>query len=278
MASRQAQNIDVKKPVEHLNLPEECYMIRQQFRMAIIGPSRYSWFLKLVGYIQILEYTFFSSGKSRFILKCLQNGSTVIEDWDSISRIIYCAPVGSHAANAHYIRQLQDAAQNKMFELVEGSPDIHSLNLLDFPDRPTLLICDDLMQSILSSIDFLDIMTIHSHHCKINVMFSIHSYFHQAPLSKSILRQVTDHVLLFNRGESLSYRTLSGQLFPHKTTFLLDCLNYLHARSTGPYPLIYLHIDNNPQNNHLPPLMQTRSHIFPLEDGKAPTPMYFFPN
>jgi DNA replication protein DnaC len=64
-----------------------------------------------------------------------------------------------------------------MVVYISGPPDVKSLQLLNSV-HPSLLVIDDLMKEIMAQPDFLDLMSIHSHHSKYS---TTSTYFNAMP-------------------------------------------------------------------------------------------------
>ena len=78
-------------------------------------------------------------------------------------RIIYCQPE-SLSQRSDIFNKLKQYVPS--IEICHGIPSVSKLHL-DLDNLPSLLILDDMMQSILNSSNMVDLFTAQVHHCNI---------------------------------------------------------------------------------------------------------------
>ena len=120
-----------------------------------------------------------------------------------------------------------------------------------------IIIFDDMMETIVKSLDMLQLFTKYCHHCNISAVFITQNVYHQGPYARSI--SLNNHVIiLFENSQDLLQMTKLGmQLYPWKLAqFLKVCqMNFTKSYS-------YLVVDCTPST---PSLLKLCTGIFPNE-------------
>ena len=127
----------------------------------------------------------------------------------------------------------------------------------DLPDELPengLLILDDLMLSLGKEI--VSIFVKRSHHANCSVIYLSQTLFN-GQVQRTISLNASYIVLLKNVRDKLSVKNLAIQLFPGKTSYLLDAFDRATREIWG-----YLLLDLDPRT---PESLRLRTHIFPSE-------------
>ena len=209
-------------------------------------------------------------GKSSFALKLVQNREQVYDS--NFERIVYALPQPSIHLHQHFIGKLRAAFNN--IEICEGLPDVDELYLTADKNSHKLLILDDLMTKVFSSMKMLELITSTSHHCNISVVIICQSLFLPAKHRLTLIRNCSEKVLFHDKVDQNQLQILSRHIFPSRPNFLKECFNILFD-ITLKKDLRYLLIDAS-MLSQLPHNAIVRSNIFPDEAGIV-RPMFFFP-
>ena len=187
------------------------------------------------------------------------------------NRIIYCQPEGLLTKNQDYFNRLKQEFTN--LELCVGIPNLAALNL-DFGNLPSLLLIDDLMQSMLNSEEMLDMITKNVHHNNLTVCFTLQNYYATSKYGKSVIRNCQYRVFFYNRIDQRELISISSQI-ANAPNFFNANFKFLFEKFPNE-PFHYLLIDGqfrSPMSN-----MWCRTHIFPNIKGGEIVPIVFFPN
>ena len=168
-----------------------------------------------------------SSGKSRWILRLIDNAGVMIEP--APSRIWYCygefQPMFNNYSQVHFHEGLPDLSDT----VFNGSV-------------PTLLILDDLMSDINQLVT--NIFTKISHHRNIGVIFLTHNVFDKNKYARTISLNAHYLVLFKNHRDATQFATLARQMYPNAWRFALQSYRDATSVSYG-----YLLIDLKPEQD-----------------------------
>lgn len=89
--------------------------------------------------------------------------------------------------------------------------------------KKLLLILDDLINRIIQSPDYLELVTIHVHHMNISVVYISQNLFPQGRFSRTISLNSQNIVLFDNPRDTLQIQVLARKIFPGKVKYFLDC-------------------------------------------------------
>ncbi len=139
------KNLSLKstRNVQEVEVPANFIKIRCPCRMVVAGPSMI--------------------GKSRFALKLIEFRKDVFDE--KFDRILYALPDTSLHLHQEFIQDLRNICP--FVEIVEGLPDVDTLNLATEKSSHKLLIMDDLMSKAFASGKILELVTSTSHHSNI---------------------------------------------------------------------------------------------------------------
>ena len=183
-------------------------------------------------------------------------------------RIIYFTPHGLSGSQDDYITNLRIFFPN--LEVSANLPNAEDLNIAD--DSHKLFLVDDFMESFNNSSLAFRLLTIYRHHLKITVIVTTHNLFGASKYQKTLSRNYSEMVILDNRGDKLSLRTLGSQIFPDSPRILLKAMAWVEDHSEEKPK--YILLDVSPIAT-LPLNMIVRTNIFP--QGGIHAPIFFIP-
>ncbi len=178
------------------------------------------------------------SGKSVFTVKLIEQASEIIEP--PPEHVQWCYGVFQNFF--HEIRGV---------EFQQGLPLVQTFD----GKRRTLLVIDDLMQEADKTVS--SIFTRDSHHRNISVIFLSQNLFYDSKENRTMTLNSNYLVLFKNPRDQTVVRSLSMQMYPGRSKFLVDA--YKDATSK---PFSYLLIDLRPDTEDR---LRIRSNIFPDE-------------
>ena len=208
-----------------------------------------------------------TSGKSWFMAKIIEHRSTIYNC--SFDRIVYFSPHCLSGGQEKYIASLRKSFPN--LELSASLPNVDDFSIVA-DDSHKLFLIDDFMESFNNSSLAFKLLTIDSHHRKISVIVTSHNLFGASKYQKTFSRNYSEMVLLANRGDKLSLRTLGSQMFPDSPRILLRAMSWVEDHSEENPKFILL--DISPITT-LPTNMIVRTNIFPHDGIHAP--IFFVP-
>jgi hypothetical protein len=176
------------------------------------------------------------SGKSVFIFKFITNVSEMISP--PPEKIIYC--YGEY-------QPIFNEFPNVIFN--EGLPDITQF---DGKER-TLLILDDLMSETNDTIS--NIFTKVSHHRNVSVFYITQNLFYKSKQNRTMSLNAHYIVLFKNPRDAMQVATLSRQMYPGKSRFLIEVFKDATEKPFG-YLLLDLKADTEE-------MYRIKSGIFP---------------
>ena len=239
--------VNPKETIQFINVSKNFGKIICPSRMLVAGPT--------------------TSGKSWFLAKMIEHRSSVYNC--SFDRIIYFSPHCLTGGQDNYIASLRKFFPN--LELSANLPNVDELNIVA-DDSHKLFLIDDFMQPFNNSKAAFKLLTIDSHHLKITVIVTTHNLFGASKYQKTFSRNYSEMVILANRGDKLSLRTLGSQMFPDSPRILLRAMSWVEDHSEEKPK--YILLDISPITT-LPTNMIVRTNIFPHDGIHAP--IFFVP-
>ena len=166
-----------------------------------------------------------SCGKTTFLRELLRHKNDVVEDFPE--RVIY------------YYKEWQktfDEIKSIIYniEFYEGLPSVEELNEIS----NALIILDDLNNQVVNSEHVMNLFTVGSHHKQLSVIFLTQNMFLKGRFSRDLSLNANYLVLFKNPRDQLQIKTLSTQMFPGKSLFLVNAFN-----DATMIPFGYLFID-----------------------------------
>lgn len=202
------------------------------------------------------------SGKSTFLKNLVVYRKEVYDV--SFQRIIYCSPNAFNGAQDEYIQTLKTTFPD--LEVLSELPVVEELNIRS-DETHKLLLIDDFMISFNRSNSAFKLLTIQSHHMNISIVVTSHNLFAASKFQKTLTRNYSEIVLLYNRSDKLSLRTLGVQMFPDNHRALMKAMTWVEKHLHN--QLKYILLDVSPIT-HLPASMIIRTSIFPNNGVLSP--------
>ena len=245
-----SKNLSLKSKniVQTVEVSDEFVKIKCPARMVVAGPSMI--------------------GKSRFAMKLVQFRNDVFNE--KFDRILYALPESSLHLHQNFLENLREVCS--FVEIVEGLPDIDSLNLGTEKSSHKLLIMDDLMSKAFASSKILELVTSTSHHSNISVVIICQSIFLPAKHRLTLIRNCSEKVIFHNKVDYNQLAVLSRHMSPGHPNLLKHCFDFIYENTTKE-DLKYVLIDSSPLSD-LPYNACIRTFIFPEKDGKV-RPVFF---
>lgn len=186
---------------------------------------------------RIVMYGISMVGKSSSIVKmCSDSVRKYLFDVD-FERIVYCIPPNSQYQRQKFLEDFRTKC--KIVEFFEGIPKISQIVGDPFSKKHQLLILDDLFTALKTKIPLVEeLFSTISHHNNTSIILVAQSLF-KSDISRIALRGFSHLMIFQSKGDSLTLRTLSQQLFPGYGNVLQRILNYVKEH----YDLNYIFID-----------------------------------
>ena len=198
------------------------------------------------------------SGKTHFVGKLLNSLDYAFSVRPK--KLLYC-----YCEWQDKFDMLQESLPNMEFH--QGLPSESFLDTWSAKDGEKsggLIILDDLMSSICSSLDIVHLFTIKCHHRNITTIMLNQSLFPPGKHAKTLSLNCNYFILFRNFRDTRQVSTFGSQLFPRKLAYFMD--SYEKA-TQAPYG--YLCVDLHPKSDRT---YQLRSNI--LEDSPLPITVY----
>lgn len=195
-------------------------------------------------------------GKSETVFRLVKERSHMFEK--EFHRIIYCQPHSLAHRNQSYIERLKAVCPS--LEVCIGIPKLNELGL-HIGVNPTMLIIEDMMDSVLNSQEMHDIFTKYSNHYSITCLFTLQNYFAPSKFGRSIMKNCQYRFLFYNRLEQRELNILSSQI-SGSARFFASNFQFLFKnfpKESG----FYLLLDGFSRSNS--PELFCRTKIFPNE-------------
>jgi hypothetical protein len=170
------------------------------------------------------------AGKSEFIVKLLEHRDSLFSE--KFHRVIYCQPESLLNCENNVFSKIKSLYPHA--EIHFGLPNINKLHL-DLNYLPSLVIIDDLMTDLLNSYAMIELFSVHVHHYKISVIFTLHNFFATSRYGKTIARNVQYKIFFYNRVDKVELKHFSSQIFPSNTNFLLNCFKFIEKKFPEKY-------------------------------------------
>lgn len=191
------------------------------------------------------------AGKTVLARRLLMNKHMLFDQ--EINKVVYC-----YGAYQPGFAELERNVENIIF--VEGFPD----NVMDlFDNQPGILVIDDLMADCSNDQRMADLLTKHSHHKNITVIYIVQNLFPPGKFSRTISLNCHYIIAFKNCRDSLGISTLIQQAFCAKNdrNFAMECFQDSTNKMYG-----YLLFDMHPVT---PINFRLRTNIFPNEQHIA---------
>lgn len=186
-----------------------------------------------------------SSGKTFWIKQVIKHRATLFKV--PPKRVIYCYGAWQKIFEDEDMREV---------EFIDGIPS--NLNTLGDGRNHTLLVLDDLMESVVSDIQTQHMFTKTSHHQNISVFYLNQNMYCQGKCARSINLNCHYLVLFKNLRDVLQVGTLGKQMGMKK-------LMQLAYKDATAHPYGYLFVDLSPHNNTP---YKLKSHVIPDKMGE----------
>lgn len=187
------------------------------------------------------------SGKTVLTKRLLENRQDIFDQ--DINKIVYC--YGAYQQGfAKFLDDIKD------IEFVEGFPD----DVLDtFRGEPGILVIDDLMDKCSNDQRMSELLTKHSHHKNITVIYIVQNLFPRGKFSRTISLNCHYIFAFKNCRDALGISTLVQQAFYGKNDrcYAMESFQDATNKTYG-----YLLFDMHPST---PTHLRLRSDIFPNE-------------
>jgi hypothetical protein len=180
------------------------------------------------------------SGKTGFVLKLIDNSSTVIQP--APVKILYCF--------SEYQPATFDSYRNRV-QFYKGLPPTDVFDGL----VPTLVILDDLMDEVDQSV--VDLFTKVSHHRNLSVVLIAQNLFQKSRHARTISLNSHYMVLYKNPRDVGQFSILARQMYGKRASFAVDAFRQATSR-----PHTYLLVDLRPETDEN---YRLRTNIFPGE-------------
>ena len=142
------------------------------------------------------------SGKTTLVYKILKQKDTLFEE--PIHKILYCYSIKQPIFN-EILREISNV------EFYEGMPDEDKIVLFGDLENHNLIILDDMMESIVKSVDAQNLATKYSHHRNISTLYISQNLFLQGKCSKSISINTHYFIIMCNPRDIKQISTLAAQ-------------------------------------------------------------------
>jgi len=232
--------IDPKAIVQIVDMPNDCFKFITPCAICISGPQQ--------------------SGKSTFIRNLVQHRSLLFTQ--NFEKCYYCQPPRLFLRPNPVFEDIRKVFPSA--ELICGLPDLNKLNL-NLDSTSKLLIIDDLMNDLLNSSEFVNLLSVDTHHSNITVIFTLHNYFASSRYGKTVSRNVNYSVFFYNRLDLRELKFISSQI-GNNPNFLQECFAFLMQKfdKERAYILLDGHLDSKLRALHV------RSRIFPINNEIKP--------
>lgn len=177
------------------------------------------------------------SGKTTFLFRLIDNMSKIFHPVPK--RIVYFYGSWQEIFNQY---------ENKI-EFIEGLP---SLDKIGDTEGGVFMLVDDLF--LECGIELANFFTKYSHHHKITIAFLTQQLFYQSKYSRTISLNADILVLFKSVRDQLSISYLAQQMYPKKSSFLVDCY-----RKATKEPYSYILINLQPT---YPDILRVQTNIF----------------
>ena len=168
-------------------------------------------------------------GKSYFISDLISNRQKLFVD--DFKNIVWICPANSVRLQQETFQKLQDLYPKILIhEGFLATPEI----LIPKTSSPSLIIFDDLYDTIVNSNEFLYFMTFVSRHNHFTVIISCQNIFSKGNYAVGIRRQLSHYVIFDTRNERNQFLLLGKSIFPEKSRLIMNCFEKLQDLDLGP--------------------------------------------
>ncbi len=195
------------------------------------------------------------SGKTFLTMKLLENIKYSFSP--APKKVLYCYTEWQDKFDA-----MQDSIPNITFH--QGLPSCSYIEEWSTERDGSLIILDDLMTSICSSLDMVQLFTVKCHHRNITTLMLNQSLFPTGKYARTLSLNCNYIILFKNYRDSNQVKCLGSQLFPSKGQYFMDAYEKATHKLYG-----YLCIDIHPRSDKK---YQLRTNIL-----KGEYPVVFMP-
>ena len=190
-----------------------------------------------------------NSGKSQFTKKLIENLEQMYES-DPPVRVLYC-----YGVHETLYTDMEASVPNIQFH--EGLPNEKLID--EYADgKHTLIVLDDLMNSVLNS-ELVERLFVQScHHKGLSVVYITQNMYQPGQRARTINLNATYLCLFHNIRDKLQVNCLGKQMYPRQTPMFMEAYEDSTSKKYG-----YLFIDMSPHSDNE---YRLRTNIFPGED------------
>ena len=175
-----------------------------------------------------------ASGKTYFTRQLLYNLSAVYAK--PIKNIVYC-----YLIYQDMFDEIKSKIPNIQFHKGIPTSDFFDKLSQDDPTAFSLVLLDDLQSSIMDDKNILNLLTVRSHHQKINVIIILQNLYSQGRFSKTLSLQSQYLFTFKSLRDTSSLGILSRQVFGKgQQNFIPDVMAYISRDNAYPYLCIDL--------------------------------------
>ena len=190
-------------------------------------------------------------GKSRFCLRLIKNSSSMIHP--PPKKIYWHYGIYQSGFNSSEYKSVEFHEGLPNLEQVSGNSTPENSVAASFDREPILLVLDDLMSEVDDSV--AQIFTRGSHHLNVSILYITQNLFQQNKHSRTINLNSHYIVLFKNPRDVTQISYLGRQMYPKKSTFLVDAFKDATSKAYG-YLFLDLKADTDEQ-------LRVRTSIFP---------------
>ena len=189
-------------------------------------------------------------GKTRFTKRLIEERYNMYET-NPPEKILYC-----YGIFQNLFSEMEKSIKNISFH--EGLPTEDYVDKFSNGEH-TLIVLDDLMNSVLHSEMAERLFTQGCHHKGYSVVFISQNMYQSGPRARTINLNATYQCLFYNVRDKLQMNCLARQMFPGKTKAFMEA----YHDSTTKHKFGYLFIDLSPHSEND---YRLRTSIFPGEN------------
>lgn len=199
------------------------------------------------------------SGKTQLMFRILKNYQKLFHKLDKLKiNILWCYGQWNNFIGL----KIND---NISIEYFEGIPKNEKIDKAP----PDLIIIDDLLNETAKFKEFENIFIKKSHHLNISVFFLVQNLFYNSKSMRTISLNCHYIILLKNPRDKTQVMSLSRQIYPNNSKFLIEAYNNATEFAYG-----YIKIDLSPDT---PEELRIQSRITPEENNNFFSPIVYIP-
>lgn len=164
------------------------------------------------------------TGKSELLLQMFSDGNREAIFGNVFHKILYCIPQNGTQARQDFLNRFSKNC--KILTIRENLPSLTYLKSFKPPSLQCCVIFDDLFSELNKHIDYVnELLSQFSHHNSVSLVFVLQNLF-SSQLSKLLIRQVTDFLLLNSKNQRFNYQYLCRQILPFSSNLLYNISEY----------------------------------------------------